>query len=228
MNFEKLRNINNRPLDYLSQRNCRSTVQNREMNGTKMIGWQVKKLNEGMGVKRTNPESIRFIDNMNKNKFTQHHGKFARIMDKTLRMKKGFPYSRLDIRRQRKLIKKADKLISISDTNHSKQNSASKVRSKSKIDNHFSIVPATGRKTITAVKAKSILNKLYDQVYSDKMDSHSQTPFAKFPYNLDKDSIVDSNRKMASSTIHGPDSQNAIHIKPVAGRPNYSSFSTTE
>lgn len=97
MNFNKLRNIENRPLDYLTQRNCRSTIQHRSNFGPNMIGWEAVRLKDNVPCKGNHSQTIRFLDSMRKNHFPSHSGKFAKVLDKQLKMIRGFPFSKLDV-----------------------------------------------------------------------------------------------------------------------------------
>ena len=199
MELRKILSIEHRPLDYLKERNWRSSVQSRKDYGTKLIGWEASRLKDNMPIKGNYEKTIKFIDNMSKNHFPQHHGKFARLIDKDLLMKRGFPYNKLDMRRQRKLVKESDNI-----THQLHTTTASKVslqtpssisrtqkhsKSKSQIRKFMSLQPNSKRRTHLSKDIKASTKKLYDKIYEDKLRAHFWVPYPKFPYNLDKDTI---------------------------------------
>jgi len=112
MDFRKFRSTINRPLDYLKERNISSSIRDKSSFGTSQIGWESRRLRDTQTINGNYKGTILYLDNISKNKFTDHSGNFVSKTDKDLNMKKGFPFNKLDKRRQKRLIKNADILLS--------------------------------------------------------------------------------------------------------------------
>lgn len=126
-----------------------------------------------MPIKGNHTATIKFLDNTNKNHFTEHSGKFARTMDKQLHMERGFPFNKLDKRRQKKLIKDADTILSkLNSTYFTKKIITTPRDSKSRLS------VAKSNKGSIKVRAKNMrevkrsTRRLYDKIYEEKMKSH--------------------------------------------------------
>ena len=112
MNFTKIRNTLHRPNDYLKERNIKSIIKDRSSFGTSLIGWESNRLRENSKINGNHKATLLYLDSTNKNHFIGQSGKFANTIDRELGMKRGFPFNKLDKRRQKKLIKNVDILLS--------------------------------------------------------------------------------------------------------------------
>jgi hypothetical protein len=133
-----------------------------------------------MPIKGNHTATIKFLDNTNKNHFTEHSGKFARTMDKQLHMERGFPFNKLDKRRQKRLIKDADTILSkLNSTYFTKKiittprNNNSRVRgTKTSLSIGKSNKGSIKVRTKNMREIKRSTQKLYDKIYEEKMKSH--------------------------------------------------------
>ena len=203
MEHHKIRSIENRPNDYLKERNCRSTIQNRRSYGTSLIGWEALRLKENVNHSRANSSTLKFLDNMRHNNFCFLSEKCTKMIDKQLLMKRGFPFHKLDMRRQRNLVKEADNLtknLNISkmqskNTPKNSENMKNKRISQNqtklkKNSNYFSSIQHPSyRNSNDKYRIKASTRLLYDRIYEEKLKAHFSVPYPKFPYNLDKDTI---------------------------------------
>ena len=204
MELRKIINTENRPLDYLKERNCKSSIQNRKDFGTSLIGWQATRLRENMAIKGSHGKAVKFFDNMKNNRAVEHQGIFTRIIDKKLGMERGYPYHKLDMRKQRILVKKVDKFnkqIEVMNATSKTQNyqttrsnaSPNKNRYKKSATKFSSISNEKGAKSKNQLKRS--IKEMYDKIYESKLKAHFSVPYPKFPYNLDKDTIHISKEK---------------------------------
>ncbi|CAI2375868.1 unnamed protein product [Moneuplotes crassus] len=198
MDFNKLRNISNRPLDYLKERQISSYIPNKSSFGITQIGWESTRLRENSSIKGNHKDTILHLDAWKKNNFTGLSGKFSKNLDKELGMERGFPFHKLDLRRQKRLVKNADIIQSKLSTGgsalktitprESEASFNSSRRAKSQIK-YYSVKksPMPQKRFISEIKKTT--KDLYDKIYEEKLKSHFVTPYPKFPYNLDKDTI---------------------------------------
>ncbi|CAI2374927.1 unnamed protein product [Moneuplotes crassus] len=197
MNFNKQRNISNRPLDYLKERKIPSYIPSKASFGTSQIGWESTRLGEKSVIKGSHKATILHLDAWKKNHFTDFSGKFSKSLDKELNMERGFPFNKLDQRRQKKLIKNVDRIqtriksrmssIRAITPRRSEASSKSKrARSQTKFD-HAQKNPQNQQRFTKRMRKTT--QDLYNKIYEDKLKSHFVTPYPKFPYNLDKDTI---------------------------------------
>lgn len=198
MELRKIRNIENRPLDYLKERNCRSSMQSRLDYGTSMIGWQTTKLKNNMPIKGSHKSSVKQFDYMKSNHFQSHNGDFTRNVDRKLKMKRGYPYHKLDITKQRLLVKNiskfAKKLSNLRDHlklsgHHKSVTTAISPFKMHKYNNLTKLTKKSETERLSKHELKSSIKRIYDKIYDDKLRSHFGVPYPKFPYNLDKDTI---------------------------------------
>ena len=89
--------------------------------------------------------------------------------DKQLKMMRGYPFSKIDIRRQKKLVKNADTLLS--------KMAAGK---KAKTSHHSPVRTSVGHKLPikshvrpnTGIGKRVNVKRVYDKIYDEKMASH--------------------------------------------------------
>ena len=108
MEHRKTMWLDHRPFDYLKERNCKSTIQTRRSYGTSLIGWEATRLNDKLQHNRANSTTLQFLDKMRNNHSRVLSEKFTKMIDKQLFMKRGFPFHKLDMRKQRHLVKEVD------------------------------------------------------------------------------------------------------------------------
>ena len=218
MELRKIINTEHRPLDYLKERNWRSSVQTRKSYGTNLIGWEATRLKDNLPIKGNYTKTIKFIDNMTNSKFVKLPGKFTKLMDKQLFMKRGFPLHKLDMRKQKYLITEIDNLNMKQEKSSMTHKNASlrsvKKANKNKMSpsssqqihgnsNHFSSLQETSsinKRLLKQIKAST--RQLYNRIYEDKLKSHFSVPYPKFPYNLDKDTIFLEEQKLGKTDIN--------------------------
>lgn len=154
---------------------------------------------------------------MTNSKFVKLPGKFTKLMDKQLFMKRGFPLHKLDMRKQKYLITEIDNLnmkqekssmthknaslrsVKKANINKMSPSSSQQIHGNS---NHFSSLQETScinKRLLKQIKAST--RQLYNRIYEDKLKSHFSVPYPKFPYNLDKDTIFLEEQKLGKTDI---------------------------